>query len=105
MAATDGLKYHPLILVPLPIVILLKDKYGNPVPGQASLLSIQFTGHKRSPEFSSFQEMETGNYTINYRAFEIAPMNISIYYRGNITIPGFPFYCYTHSCKMMSINI
>lgn len=102
VAATDGLQYHPLILVPLPITIVLKDSYGNPVPGQASLLSIKFTGHKRSPEFSLFQEMETGNYTISYRAFDVAPMNITVYYK-NMTLPGFPFYCFTHSCEFDDI--
>ncbi|KAI5070146.1 hypothetical protein GOP47_0014489 [Adiantum capillus-veneris] len=94
---TDGTVPHPYVTLPHPVILLLKDKYGNLVPGQKMLLTAKFYLHvTKPPTYSSFQEVTTGNYSVVYQAYEIQPVLLSIFYRDKL-LPGFPLELYIHS--------
>ncbi|MCO5604078.1 hypothetical protein L7F22_058235 [Adiantum nelumboides] len=94
---TEGTVLHPYVTLPHPVILLLKDMFGNLVPGQEKLLTAKFYLHLNTPPtYSSFQEVTTGNYSFVYQAYEIKPVLLQIFY-GNKLLPGFPLTLFIHS--------
>ncbi|KAH7277064.1 hypothetical protein KP509_39G032500 [Ceratopteris richardii] len=98
LVPTDGSVPHPYAAIPHSITVLLKDNYGNPVPGQKNLLSVEFYYHVyHPPTYTPFQESITGNYTFVYRAYQIEPLLLYVLYNKNKILPGFPLDLRIHS--------